>query len=315
MIPTTIQTLLVALAQIAFFIVLAPANVSVERWMKARLQLRRGNPPLQAYYNLYKLLRKPSAPSAKSTSWVFRIAPSIIFVCSALLGWYSQPLPLPLPPLLPKLDLVTVVLLLGLARFMHALAGMDIGSSFGGMGSSRKMFLDVLIEPVLILIALSAALFASTPDLASSISPFAPQAVVRSTALVFVWLAVARIALIDIGLLPIDNLSSPLELTMVHHALNLEYSGKDLALIEWGDAMRLTFYLILLGNLLIAGSGNFQLFGIPIPLLFLVKFFLTPFLLALFEIVQVKMRWRYVVTHWAVTLMLGIAGVSLAVIK
>src|SRR5207244_927155 len=151
------------------------------------------------------------------------------------------------------LDLVTVVYLLGLARFALALAGMDTGTPFGGMGSSREMFINVLAEPVLILIIIALTLQRHTTDLTSIFSGSSLVGTVFNVAaLLSLWLALAFVAIMDNGLLPIDNPSTHLELTMIQKALHLEYSGRNLALIEWGEAMRLTFFLTLLGDLLIA---------------------------------------------------------------
>src|SRR5207245_1731006 len=192
--------------------------------------------------------------------------------------------------------------LLGFARFALALAGMDAGTPFGGMGSSREMFVNVLAEPVLILVILALTLQRHTTDLIRIFSSLSLTGTIFSlSALLLLWLALAFVAIMDNGLLPIDNPSTHLELTMIQKALHLEYSGRNLALIEWGEAMRLTFFLTLLGDLLIA--RNMPIFpgvsgAVLMPLLYITKLLIGIALLALFEITQIKLRLRRVVIPW-----------------
>src|SRR5437588_11183738 len=161
-----VNTILSSLLQISLFALISPAVVGTLQWLKARLQLRQGSPPWQLYLNLIKLFRIGPGPRPETTSWVYTIAPFTVFVCYSLLSWATPPFYLGFVPL----DLVTAVYLLGLARFILSLAGMDTGTPFGGMGSSREMFINILAEPVLILIVLVLTLQFHTSDLTGIIT-------------------------------------------------------------------------------------------------------------------------------------------------
>ena len=307
--------LLSALVQVSLFALLSPAVLGTLWWLKARLLLRKGPPPWQLYLNLIKLFSIPPGRAPETTSWVYATAPVTVFVCYALLAWATPPFNLGFIPL----DLVTVVYLLGFARFALALAGMDTGTPFGGMGSSREMFINVLAEPVLILAILAITLQRHTTDLIRIFSGFSSVGSIFSLlALLLLWLALAFITIMDNGLLPIDNPSTHLELTMIQKALHLEYSGRNLALIEWGEAMRLTFFLTLLSDLLITHNLPFQS-TVPGNLLgllqYIAKLLVGIALLALFEITQIKLRLRRIVIPWIVILLLILAAIFLFIIQ
>lgn len=307
--------LIFGLLQVSLFALLSPAVIGILWWIKARLLLRKGPPPWQFYLNLIKLFQIPSGRPLATTSWVYATAPVAVFVCYLLLAWATPPFNLGFIPL----DLVTVVYLLGFARFALALAGMDAGTPFGGMGSSREMFVNVLAEPVLILVILALTLQRHTTDLIrifSSLSLTGP--IFSLLVLLLLWLALAFVAIMDNGLLPIDNPSTHLELTMIQKALHLEYSGRNLALIEWGEAMRLTFFLTLLSDLLIAHNLPF-LSTVPGnvlgPLLYIAKLLVGVALLALFEITQIRLRLRRVVIPWIVIVLSAFAAIFLVIIQ
>src|SRR6266568_5190832 len=298
--------------QIVLFSLLSPLVTGTLRWTKERLQLRKGPPPWQLYLILIKLFRISSGRAPETTSWVYSAAPITVFACYALLAWAAPPFYLGFIPL----DLVTVVYLLGLARFALALAGMDTGTPFGGMGSSREMFINVLAEPLLILIILALTFQRHTTDLMGIITnTFSTQQGISNpifslAALLLLWLALAFVTIMDNGFLPIDNPSTHLELTMIQKALHLEYSGRKLALIEWGEAMRLTFFLTLLSDLLIARTTVPG--GVLLPTLYVAKLLIGVVLLAMFEITQIKLRLRRVVIPWGAALLLAIAATFLA---
>lgn len=303
------------LLQVGLFALLSPAVIGTLWWLKARLLLRKGPPPWQPYRNLIKLFSIPSGQAPETTSWVYVTAPITAFVCYLLLALATPPFDLSFIPL----ELVTVVYLLGFARFALALAGMDVGTPFGGMGSSREMFMNVLVEPLLILVILVITLLHHTTDLISILSNFSLFSSIFSlAALLLLWFALAYVAIMDNGLLPFDNPSTHLELTMIQKALHLEYSGRRLALIEWGEAMRLTFFLTLLSNLLIEHNLPFfpempgNLLG---PLLYFAKLLVGIALLALFEITQIRLRLRRVAISWIAVLLLAFAAVFIAIIQ
>jgi len=307
-----VTTVLYGLLQTSVFALISPAVIGTLQWIKARLQLRQGPPPWQLYLDLIKLLRLPPGLQPETTSWIYVISPFTVFICYLLLALATPPFYLGFT----LFDLVTVVYLLGLARFTLALAGMDAGTPFGGMGSSREMFINVLAEPLLILIILALTFQRHTTDLMGIVTTAFPphqgisNPIFSLAALLLLWLALAFVTIMDNGFLPIDNPSTHLELTMIQKALHLEYSGRNLALIEWGEAMRFTFFLTLLGDLLIARTTVPG--GVLLPTLYVAKLLIGVVLLAMFEITQIKLRLRRVVIPWGAALLLAIAATFLA---
>ncbi len=300
------------------YVLIAPLTLGISRWVKARLLRRQGAPVWQPYYDLYKLLGKqPVIP--QNASWIFSVAPIVVFVCYALPGFlipivYLPPLNTPAPG-----DFLLLVYLLGLAKFVMALAGMDTGAPFGGLGSSRKMFLHALIEPTLILLTYTLARRWHAANLWLSflnMQQDATQTHFTDAALLLAWLALVLVALAEAGRLPYDNPDSHLELTMFGKAIHLEYAGAQLALIEWADAMRLTFFFTLLLNFLnpwmLATSGmNFWLYGLIVAA-YPLKLFIFATALAVWELYSVKMRLRSIIEPATVALLLALMSVVAA---
>ena len=240
----------VAAGQTSLALLLAPGLVGLIRWMKARLQNRRGAPFWQPYLELRKLLRKEVVVSSNA-SWLFRAAPFVIFgsvvATTALVPVLAAPL------VFDQMgDLVVFVYLLLLGTFFLALAGLDPGSPFGGMGASREMTVAALAEPTVALAVFALALSAGSTNLGrivvATLSDPA-QAVSPGHLLAFAALFVVTLA--ETGRLPVDNPATHLELTMIHEAMVLEYSGRYLALIEWAAAVKLLLFFALLGNLFV----------------------------------------------------------------
>ena len=246
---------IIIILQAGIFILIAPLNLSALRWMKARLQGRQGPDLWQMYRDLWKLLRRPPL-TPDSASFVFRTAPYLIFGCHAFLGLLLPILYLPAMngetnfPAWPFGDLLAIIYLLGLARFAGALAGMDPGAPFGGMGSARQMFIHFLIEPSLLLIVVALALLAHTTGLTAILHTLQDTQFLFNPLAWLILLALLEVTLADNGRIPFDNPHTHLELTMIDKAAQMEYSGHHLALIEWAAAMRLTFFLTLTVNLL-----------------------------------------------------------------
>ncbi|WIM11227.1 NADH-quinone oxidoreductase subunit H [Enhydrobacter sp.] len=231
-------------AQMFLVLLIAPLAVGVVRRVKARLMRRRGAPLLQGYRDLAKLLRKESIV-ADSASWLFRAAPSLIFA----LTWVAAAL---VPSFASGLmfnwaaDVVALVALLGAARALLALAGMDVGTSFGGIGSSREMMIATLAEPAMMLIVLTLAIAAGTTRLAGVADFFIAEPLAVRVSLALSLVALIIVALAENARIPVDNPVTHLELTMVHEAMILEYSGRHLALIEAASYLKLVLYLSLL---------------------------------------------------------------------
>ena len=223
--------------QMALVLLAAPLLTGLIRKVKARLQRRWGAPVWQPYRDLRRLLCK-EIMLADNASWLFRTAPYLIFAFT----WVAASL---VPTFATGLlfswtgDLIAIIALLGAARFLLAHAGMDIGTSFGGIGASREMMIASLAEPAMLMVILSLALIAGSTQL-STIAQFmlSPAAGLR-VSLALALVAFAIVALAENARIPVDNPATHLELTMVHEAMVLEYSGRHLAMIELAASLKL----------------------------------------------------------------------------
>jgi formate hydrogenlyase subunit 4 len=243
-----VASYLLACLQVALALLLAPALVGLIRFLKARLAGRRGAPPWQPYRDLRRLFAKEVVVSPNA-SWIFRAAPFIVF-CSTLAVSFLIPL-LAVPLAFDTVgDLLVVAYLLLLATFFLALAGLDPGSAFGGMGASREMTVAALAEPTLAVAIFALALSAGSTNLGQIVLRILQNpAAVLSPGHVLAFAALFIIMLAETGRLPIDNPATHLELTMIHEAMVLEYSGRYLALMEWAAALKLLIFFALLANL------------------------------------------------------------------
>ena len=304
---------LVQLAQLALVLMIAPLLTGYVRKVKAHLLRRRGPPLLQPYRDLIKLLRK-EVVLAENASWLFRVVPYVVFavtlVAAALVPTFATGLVFS-----QAADLIAIVALLGSARFALALAGLDIGTSFGGIGSSREMMIASLAEPAMLMVVFTLSLLAGSTQL-SSVSAFlhGPDVGLR------VSLAMALVALIMVGIaenarIPVDNPATHLELTMIHEAMILEYSGRHLAVIEAAASLKLLLYLSLIGcvfvpwGVAIAGQG-FAAYAVGL-VAYVAKLAAGGLLLAVFETVTAKMRVFRVSDFLGAALMLGLLAALL----
>jgi formate hydrogenlyase subunit 4 len=291
-----IADLLLQAVQMVLVVAIAPAVLGVTRKVKARLLRRIGPPVLQPYRDLWKLMHK-EAVLAENASWVYRIAPYLIFaatwVAAALVPSYATGLLFSW-----SADLIAIVALLGTARFALALAGMDVGTAFGGIGASREMMIASLAEPAMLLIVFTVALVAGTTQLSAVATLFATWSVGLRVSLGLGLFAFLVVAIAENARIPIDNPATHLELTMVHEAMVLEYSGRHLAMIEAAAALKLVLYFSLIACLFapfgIAGPGaGPAALGIGL-LAYLVKIFAFAVLLPIGETSVAKMRvFRY----------------------
>jgi formate hydrogenlyase subunit 4 len=240
----TIQAVTV---QIALLLFLSPLITGFGRTLKARLQTRRGAGVLQPYRDLFKLLRKGMVlPS--TASWIFSATPYVLFVTTLLAGLLIPALSAQAPLSLFG-GVLAVVYLLALGRFFLALGGLDTGSSFGGLGSSREMTISAIAEPALMLAVFTVALGAGSTNLSAVAHAALGQSwrfLAPSQMLAFAALFIVLIA--ETGRIPVDNPATHLELTMVHEAMILEYSGPYLALIEWSASIKQLVLMMLLVN-------------------------------------------------------------------
>jgi formate hydrogenlyase subunit 4 len=217
--------------------------------MKARMQTRKGPPLLQGYYDLAKLLRKETVRS-ETASWVYALGPRLYFA-AAVAATTLVPVLIAAAPLEGAGGILGLVGILALGRFALAAAALDTGSPFGGMGSSREMTIAALAEPALMLGLFTSALAAGSLDLGAVVrSELVPGVLFRpSDILALSGLFLVLIA--ETGRIPVDNPATHLELTMIHEAMVLEYSGPDLALVEWASALKELLYITLLIDLFV----------------------------------------------------------------
>lgn len=226
----------------------APVLLGVMRQVRARLEGRAGAGAGQPWRDLRKLFGKESI-TPRGTSAAFRLAPLLLLATSVVVA-AAAPFVTTASPLGVAADLFAVVALLMLGTVALALAGIDTGTAFGGMGASREMTITALVEPTLLVAIFALSVPAGSTNLAAIVSftLAEPNRVISPvTLLAAVALGIAVVA--EAGRLPVDNPATHLELTMVHEAMVLEYAGPDLALVEWASAMRLTVFLGLLANL------------------------------------------------------------------
>lgn len=283
-------------AQIVLVAVLAPLATGYVRFVKARLQGRRGAPPWQPYRDLLRLLKK-EAIVAPSASWLFRAAPYVTFAAVWLAACVVPTFTTAIA-LAPAADLIALVALLGLARFWTALAGMDVGTAFGGLGSSREMLIASLAEPAMLMMTFSLSLVAGTTQPAQIAAFILGGSIGVEVSLGLALAALVMVAIAENGRIPIDNPATHLELTMVHEAMVLEYSGRHLAMMEAAAMLRLTLFMALISCL-------FFPFGMALPgtgaagalvglAAFLAKVAALGTALAVFETLIAKMRvFRY----------------------
>jgi formate hydrogenlyase subunit 4 len=248
----------IAVAQTLLMLALSPALVGLIRWLKARLQGRRGAPPWQPYSELRKLFAKECLVS-HTASWIFRAAPFVVLATTVVAASFV-PLVVVSSGVDRTGDLFALVYLLLLGTFMLALAGLDTGSPFGGMGASREMAIVALTEPTVALSIFALALSAGSTNLGAIAERTVGDpggAVGAGHLLAFAALFIVTLA--ETGRLPVDNPSTHLELTMIHEAMVLEYSGPHLALIEWAAALKLLVFFVLAANLFVPWGLAFTL--------------------------------------------------------
>ncbi len=308
-----IAGLLVQFAQIALVLALAPLLTGFVRKVKARLLRRRGPPLLQPYRDLDRLLRK-QVVLADNASWLFRAAPYLIFAAT----WLAAAL---VPTFATGLafgnaaDLIAIVALLAGARFFLALAGMDTGTSFGGIGSSREVMIASLAEPAMLLVVFTLALIAGSTQLSSIASFMATPAVGLSVSLGLALVALMMVALAENARIPVDNPATHLELTMVHEAMVLEYSGRHLAMIEYAASLKLLLYVSLIVCVFapwgLAGADTGPGAHVAGIAFYIIKLATGGVLLALFETGIAKMRVFRVPEFLGAALMLGLLATLL----
>lgn len=239
--------ILLWIIQGAFVPLCSPLVIGVVRKIKAKFQKRQGASVFQPYKNLWKLFHKDEVES-HDASWIFRCAPYLVFTVTIIVG-----ASVPILSLVTKnpwtSDILLVVYLLALGTFFLALAGLDVGSSFGGFGSSREMMIALLAEGAMIFALFAAAFAAGSHNLFAIADVIQSQSPIVTLPLVFAFVGFLIVLLAENSRFPFDNPATHLELTMIHEAMILEYSGKRLALMEWAAANKLLIFMVLASNI------------------------------------------------------------------
>jgi formate hydrogenlyase subunit 4 len=262
------------------------------RKLKAQLLRRQGPPLLQPYRDLIRLMRK-DVVLADTASWLFRVIPYLVFagtwVAASLVPTFGSGLLFSW-----SADLIAIIALLGSARFFLALAGMDVGTAFGGIGSSREVMIASLAEPAILITVFAVAMIAGSTQLSTIAEYLESGAAGLRVSLGLALVALIIVALAENGRIPVDNPATHLELTMVHEAMVLEYSGRHLALIDLSSQLKLLLYVSLIACMFLPWgaaephAGNAALaVG---ALTYIGKLMACGVLLALFETSIAKMR-------------------------
>ncbi len=299
--------------QLLLTLLLAPLLTGFIRKVKARLMQRQGPPLLQPYRDLIKLSKK-EVVLADNASWLFRVAPYLIFsatwTAAALVPTFATGLPFS-----RSVDLLAIVALLGSARFFLALVGLDVGTSFGGIGASREVMIASLAEPALIVVAFTLALIAGSTQLSEIAAFMTSGDVGLRVSLGLALGALIIVAIAENARIPVDNPATHLELTMVHEAMVLEYSGRHLAVLELASSLKLLLYVALIAAVFVpwglATSGappGHYVIGVAA---FLAKVVFAGALLALFETTIAKMRVFRVPEFLGISLMLALLAALL----
>jgi formate hydrogenlyase subunit 4 len=300
-------------AQMMVVLLLAPLLTGFVRKVKARLLRRRGPPVLQPCRDLLRLFRK-EVVLADSASWLFRVAPYLIFaatwVAAALVPTFALGLTFSW-----SADLIVIAGLLGSARFFLALSGLDVGTSFGGIGSSREVMIASLAEPALIVVVFTLALIAGSTQLSTIAEVMGTPGIGLRVSLGLALVALIIVAVAENGRIPVDNPATHLELTMVHEAMVLEYSGRHLALIELASFLKLLLYVSIIACVFVPW-GVARPEAAPVALgvgigTYLAKLAVAGSLLAIFETSIAKMRVFRVPVFLGAALMLALLATLL----
>ena len=308
-----IAAFLVQGVQMALVLAAAPLLTGWVRKVKARWQRRQGASVIQPYRDLRRLLGK-EVVLAENASWLFRTAPYLVFaftwVAAALVPTFATGLIFSWTG-----DLIAIIGLLGAARFLLTLAGMDIGTAFGGIGASREAMIAALAEPAMLMIVIALALIARSSQLSTIAQIMASPTVGLRVSLALALVAFVIVALAENARIPVDNPATHLELTMVHEAMVLEYSGRHLAMIELASSLKLLLMISAIGCIFVpAGlaTGGAGIGGDVIGLLaYGARLAVAGALLGTFESAIAKMRVFRVPNLLGGALMLGLLATLL----
>jgi len=297
--------ILFCIIQVLALILIAPLVSGIIRKIKNNIRLRKGPGIFQPYYNLTKLLGKEEVVS-EQTSWIFRITPYVVLGSSAL-ALFLVPVFVSDISLNNMGDFLALIFILALGRFFLALGGLDAGSSFGGMGSSREMFISSFVEPVVLTAIFVISLNARSTSLqaASAIASVPFSSIIAAIAMIFVIIA-------ETSRIPVDNQETHLELTMVHEAMLLEYSGRSLALLEMAAHIKqIVFFSLIASVILPFGiAGNVSAGALASSFaVYCLKVMALAVIVSVIEISVAKMRLFRVVDFLNIAFVLSLLGI------
>ncbi len=272
-------------------VTISPLFVSLTKKVKAKTQGRQGPPIFQTYFILIKLLKKEVIYSPNS-SRIMRVTPFVTMAALLVAALFVPLVYLP-EPQGGIGNIILFLYLIALARFFMALAGLDAGSSFGGMGSSREMSISAIIEPTTIIVFAALAFVFKTLNIFDMFASTAANGLLETPTLILIAISLFIIIIVETSRIPVDNPETHLELTMIHEGMILEQSGRNLALLELSAAVKMTILMALLINLIVPFglTTTLTLAGILIALVaFVVKGSILAGLIGLFESSMAKKR-------------------------
>lgn len=304
---TALFALIAELLHMALMLAAAPLLIGLLRKAEARLMGRAGPPILQPVRDLVRLVRKQPV-IAENATWLFRAAPTVHFAAIAAAAALVPSFTLGMTTA-PMSDLLVIGGLFALARCVLALAAMDIGTPFGGLGASREMTFGTFTEPALLLVVLTLSLIAGTTNLDAIATLLRDSSVGLRVSLGLAMLAIFAIAIAENARIPVDNPATHLELTMVHEAMTLEYSGRHLALLEMASWLKLLVWFTLIGTIFAPfaiGSADYPLAWLSGLTAWALIVLALAGALALFESSIAKMRIFRVPEFLGVAVLLGL---------
>ena len=287
------KDLIYIVVQIAVILLLAPLLNGIIKKIKALTQKRKGSSVFQLYYDLHKLFQKGSVVSGVS-SWIFKATPYIVFA-TALAASLLVPVTTMLEPTVIPGDIIMLVSVLALGRFFMMIAALDTASTFGGMGSSREAMISSLIEPSILVSLFTLGLISKSTSIVQIMNTMKDNGVILADPIyLMIFLAIITIIIAETSRIPVDDPSTHLELTMVHEAMILEYSGRYLALMEYGASIKQLVFITLLVNLLLPFDQLIMFAGVAAILIslaiYFIKVILATVLIGLIEVCTVKLR-------------------------
>ncbi|MGI6684501.1 MAG: respiratory chain complex I subunit 1 family protein [Bacillota bacterium] len=304
-----------AAIQILIIILLAPLVNGVIKKIKAFTQKRTGAPILQMYFDLYKLFKK-SVVVSDASSWIFKAAPYIVFTTSLVAALLVPVSTLITPAAFPG-DAIMLIYILALGRFFLTLAGLDTASTFGGMGSSREGMISSLMEPSILVSLFTIGLFSKSTSIYQMMETAKLTGVpLIHPAYLMVFLALMAIIIAETSRIPVDDPATHLELTMVHEAMILEYSGRHLALMELGAVIKQLVFMTFIVNVFLPHDQLIGIVGIAgigaillSLLIYIIKVIFLSVVMALIEVSTVKLRLFSVPNLAALSFILSFLGI------